>query len=241
MDAAHQYDPVADFPLNPLNLIADLNAALGFLYEHPEEGAGTPVLQGQFQDSTYYLIPTDILPLLRPIAALPAVGTLLAVVLDPPLRVLVETGYDRTINPGAPTPAKYLYFPNPVKAAADFLTAIPTGWDNGVAYLTADPANRPFHTTPPGPYGVGGPPVYAGAVDPYGPPTPVVEAPAPTRSTADRAASALPRAHARNRAAGEAGKTGKPQPAAAPARAGARSTVPNRRAASTTEPLRSRS
>ena len=237
VDVAHQYDPVSDFPLNPLNLIADLNTALGFLYEHPEEGAGTPVLQGQFQDSTYYLIPTDILPLLRPVAALPAVGTLLAVVLDPPLRVLVETGYDRTINPGAPTPAKYLYFPNPIKAAADFLTAIPTGWDNGVAYLTANPANRPFHTTPPGPYGVGGPPVYAGAVDPYGPPTPAAEAPAPTRSTADRASSALSRAHAHagNRAAGKA------QPAAAPARAGARSTVPNRRAASTTEPLRSRS
>ena len=225
VDAAHQYDPVADFPLNPLNLLADLNVALGFLYEHPEEGAGTPELQGQYQDSTYYLIPADTIPLLRPIAALPGVGPLLATVLDPPLRVLVETGYDRTINPGAPTPAKYLYVPDPIKVAVDFVTAIPTGWDNGVAYLTGDPTNRPFRTTPPGPYGVGGPPVYTGAVDPYGPPTPAVSS-APARGTAALTGHR---------------PVGKAQRAAAPVRAGTRSAVPNRRAASSTDPLRNRS
>ena len=162
---------------------------------------------------------------MRPIAALPGVGPLLATVLDPPLRVLVETGYDRTVNPGAPTPAKYLYVPNPIKVAVDFVTAIPTGWDNGVAYLTGDPTNRPFRTTPPGPYGVGGPPVYTGAVDPYGPPTPAVSS-APARGTA---------ALTGHRPAGKA------QRAAAPVRAGTRSAVPNRRAASSTGPLRNRS
>jgi hypothetical protein len=172
VDAVHQYDPVGDFPINPLNLLADLNALAGFFYEHPEGGTGTPALQGQYQDSTYYLIPATTLPLLRPLTVVPYLGPLLATVLDPPLRVLVETGYDRTINPGAPTPAKYLYFPNPITTAVNLLKAIPTGWDNGIAYITGDPANRPFHTTPPGPYGVGGPPVYAGAIDPYGPPTP---------------------------------------------------------------------
>ena len=30
-----QYDGVADFPLYPLNLVADLNAVLGFFYVHP--------------------------------------------------------------------------------------------------------------------------------------------------------------------------------------------------------------
>ena len=172
VDAVHQYDPVGDFPINPLNLLADLNALVGFFYEHPEGGSGTPALQGQYQDSTYYLVPTTTLPLLRPLTVVPYLGPLLATILDPPLRVLVETGYDRTINPGAPTPAKYLYFPNPITTAANFLKAIPTGWDNGIAYVTGDQANRPFHTTPPEPYGVGGPPVYTGAVDPYGPPTP---------------------------------------------------------------------
>jgi hypothetical protein len=69
-----------------------------------------------------------------------------------------------------------------VTTAINLLVSIPTGWDNGIAYATGDPANRPFHTTAPGPYGVGGPPVYAGAVDPYGPPTP-----------ASATANALPR------------------------------------------------
>jgi len=90
----------------------------------------------------------------------------------PPLRVLVETGYDRTINPGQPTPANLLYFPNPVATTKNFLVAIPTGWDNGIATITNDPANRPFHTEPQGTYGVGGPPVDTGAIDPYGDPTP---------------------------------------------------------------------
>jgi len=172
VDTAHQYDPIADSPTNPLNLLSTLNSLMGFVYEHPEGGLGTPELQGQYQDSTYYLVPTPTIPLLRPLNALPIVGSLLATILDPPLRVLVETGYDRTINPGAPTPAKFLYVPNPVNTVVNFLVAIPTGWDNGIAYVTGDPANRPFHTTVPGAYGVGGPPVNAGAIDPYGPPSP---------------------------------------------------------------------
>lgn len=175
VDVVHQYDPVADFPSNPLRLLADVNTLLGFAYEHPEGHSGAPFLQGQYQDSTYYLIPTDTLPLLQPLNFIPFLGPLLATTLDPPLRVLVETGYDRTINPGTPTPAKFLYFPNPIATACDFLAAIPNGWDNGIAYVTGDPSNRPFHTTPAGPYGVGGPPVNAGAIDPYGPPTPLPE------------------------------------------------------------------
>lgn len=181
VDVVHQYDPVADFPTNPLRLLSMVNSLLGFAYEHPEGHSGTPLLQGQYQDTTYYLIPTGTLPLLRPLTIVPFLGPLLATTLDPRLRVLVETGYNRTINPGTPTTAKYAYFPNPVTTARNFLAAIPNGWDNGIAYLTGDPANRPFHTTPAGPYGVGGPPVNAGAIDPYGPPTPL---PAPGTTAA---------------------------------------------------------
>lgn len=173
VDVAHQYDPVADFPLNPLNPLALINSLLGFRYEHPEELVGIPELQGQYQDSTYYLIPTTTLPLLQPLLALNSVGPLIAAILDPPLRVLVESAYDRTINPGTPRTANYFYMANPVKLTVDFLKAIPNGWDNGIAYVTGNPANRPFHTTPAGPYGVGGPPVDTGAIDPYGPPTPL--------------------------------------------------------------------
>ena len=46
-DLVHQYDPVGDFPTNPLNALALVNALIGFAYEHPEGGFGTPELQGQ--------------------------------------------------------------------------------------------------------------------------------------------------------------------------------------------------
>jgi len=99
----------------------------------------------------------------------------MAAALDPPLRVLVEAGYDRTINPGQPTPAQWGYTPNLVKTAADLVRSVPTGWDDAIAVATDDPANRPFHTEPQGVYGVGGPPVYAGAIDPYAPVPPAAQ------------------------------------------------------------------
>jgi len=171
VDVAHQYDGWVDFPTNPANLIADANAVLGalFLHSQPLTIGGRSQLQGHYQDSTYYLDSSPVLPLLIPLAAIPFVGSPLAAALDPPLRVLVEAGYDRTINPGQPTPAQWLYAPNPFDVAVNFVHAIPTGWDDAIADITNDPANRPFHTQPQGVYGVGGPPVYAGAIDPYGP------------------------------------------------------------------------
>ncbi len=171
VDVAHQYDGWVDVPTNPVNLIADANALLGALFLHgqPLTVGGTSQLQGYYQDSTYYLDPSPVLPLLIPLAAIPFVGSPLAAALDPPLRVLVEAGYDRTINPGQPTPAQWLYATNPVDAAVNLVRSIPTGWDDAIADVTNDPANRPFHTQPQGVYGVGGPPVYAGAIDPYGP------------------------------------------------------------------------
>ncbi|MFM9033407.1 MAG: PE-PPE domain-containing protein [Mycobacterium sp.] len=200
VDIAHQYDPVADFPTNPLRPLSLINTLMGFRYEHPEGAAGTPQLQGQYQDSTYYLIPTTTLPLLQPLTILPWFGPLIATVADPPLRVLVESGYDRTVNPGSPTPAKFLYHPKPVRTGVNVLKAIPNGWDNGIAYITKDPDNRPFGTTPQGPYGVGGPPVDAGAIDPYGPPTPAAT---PAESVTMRRTSPIRRLPVRAKATAE--------------------------------------
>jgi hypothetical protein len=171
VDFARQYDLFADFPAHPLNLLADVNALLGFVV-HARTFNGDPQLQGQYQDTTYYFSPTPTLPLVAPIYLLPVVGPTLAALLDPPLRVLVEAAYERTINPGQPTPARFLHVPDVSKLLKDFVVAIPTGWDDAIAVATNDPANRPFRTAPPGVFGVGGPPVYVGAIDPYGPPTP---------------------------------------------------------------------
>jgi hypothetical protein len=94
--------------------------------------------------------------------------------LDPALRVIVEAGYDRTKSPGEPTPFNLLYFPNPAALGTNFLVAVPTGLDNGLA---AAGVGRALGTTPvTNPYGVGAP-------DPKtGEPAPVV-APVPLAAT----------------------------------------------------------
>ena len=156
-DIARQYDGIADAPVNPLNPIADLNAAMGFYYLHgqyPNADPATAIYQGQYQDTNYYLIPTYPLPLLMPLDSIPVVGFALADTLDPALRVIVESAYDRSTPPGVPTPFNPLYFPNPATFGTDLLLAIPTGLDNGISDFTG---TRPLGTTRPGPYGVGGP------------------------------------------------------------------------------------
>jgi len=224
VDIAAQYDGWADFPTNPFNPFASVNAVLGMFFMHGDVKAfsGAAQLQGHYQDTTYYLLPAEMLPLVIPLSTIPIVGPALARALDPPLRVLVEAGYDRTINPGQPTPANYLYFPDPVKTLIDFTAAIPTGWDDAITSITSNPADRPFRTAPQPVYGVGGPPVYSGAVDPYGPvdPSPTVAVatakPATTESelslTGVRAAGPAATFGQRTRASGAAPSSASARP-----------------------------
>jgi hypothetical protein len=167
-DIARQYDGVADAPTNPLNVVADANAIMGFALLHsqyPNVNLNDPnaplVDQGTYGDTQYYLIPTTTLPLLMPVAMVPVVGPVVATTLDPALRVIVESGYDRTISPGQPTPFNLLYFPNPANFGANLLVAVPTGLDNGLAEAGV---GRALGTTPvTNPYGVGGPDPRTGA------------------------------------------------------------------------------
>jgi hypothetical protein len=161
-DVARQYDGIADAPTNPLNLVADANAIMGFALLHsqyPNVNLNDPnaplVDQGTYGDTQYYLIPTTTLPLLMPVAMVPVVGPVVATILDPALRVIVEAGYDRTKSPGEPAPFNLLYFPNPGAFGTNLLVAVPTGLDNG---LTTVGVGRVLGTTPvTNPYGVGGP------------------------------------------------------------------------------------
>jgi hypothetical protein len=163
VDISRQYDGWSDQPTNPLNLLAELNALMGTYYLH-QNYDDVIFSQGKLQDTvgdtSYYLIPTPILPLLLPLAQVPLVGIPLAKTLDPVLRVLVEAGYDRTISPGQPALYNPLYFPNPIAFGVNLIVAIPTGLDNGLEDVIGI---RPLGTLTPGPYGVGGPPV---AIDP---------------------------------------------------------------------------
>jgi hypothetical protein len=122
---------------------------------------GGAVLQDQYGDTTYYMIPTTTLPLLIPLSNIPGIGFGLADMMDPALRVLVESGYDRTISPGQPTPYNYSYSPNLTTLFNNLNLANQTGMDN----LSQDLGmGRPLGTTRPdlsgqGAYGIGGPPV----------------------------------------------------------------------------------
>jgi PE-PPE domain len=157
VDIAAQYDAWADVPLNPLNLVAVANWYSSYVhYNYKNVNLGDPgiINQGQYGDTTYYMIPTKILPLLTSVTQLPVIGYPVADALDAPLRVLVEAGYDRTISPGQPAPWNPLYVGDPVKVAASFAVSIPTGLDNAFEDTIGI---RPFGTERPGPYGVGGP------------------------------------------------------------------------------------
>jgi hypothetical protein len=164
-DIARQYDGIADAPTNPLNLVSDANAIIGFAYLHGQYAntdPATAINQGTYGDTHYYLIPTYPLPLLMPIqqigSALPggtAITGPLVDTLDPPLRVIVEAGYDRTTSPGQPTPFNVLYFPNPTPFGTNLLIAVPSGLDNGFQDVGL---GRALGTSPStNTFGVGGP------------------------------------------------------------------------------------
>ncbi|WP_204079190.1 PE-PPE domain-containing protein [Mycobacterium riyadhense] len=142
-DYAIQYDGAADFPQFPINLIADANAIAGFLFLHPYYNTLTPaqiasgVVQPVSPDSltTYILIPSDELPLLIPLRAVPILGSPLAELIEPDLRVLVELGYDRTAYQDVPTP--FGLFPNvdPATVMADLQQGAVEGIHNALAEL----------------------------------------------------------------------------------------------------------
>lgn len=96
-----EYDGFADFPRYPINLLADLNAIMGIPFVHGDyqhltqaqiDSAIQLPTEGPTQ-STYYMIPTQHLPLLEPVRSIPYLGNPLAELLEPNLRVLVNLGY----------------------------------------------------------------------------------------------------------------------------------------------------
>lgn len=158
-DIARQYDGWADFPTNPLNALATVNAILGIYYLHGQYTQVDPTdLQDpstdvdQYNDTTYYTLDTPILPLLLPLQQAGVPNAVLAG-FDAPLRVLVEAGYDRGTSPGEATGINIFSGPDPITLAANFFAAIPVGIDDG---LEQSNGIRPLGTQQAGIYGVGG-------------------------------------------------------------------------------------
>ncbi len=143
-----QYDGFADIPLYPLNLVADLNAVLGFVYVHlylfdvslPADPTASPAYRGtdRRHRATTSSITQD-LPLFGPLRTLGVPESLIDVV-EPFFREIVELGYDRTIPPGEPTPARLIPPLNPATVAADLVDAVGEGVNNA----RPSPARRPL-------------------------------------------------------------------------------------------------
>jgi hypothetical protein len=96
-----EYDGFADFPRYPINLLSDLNALLGILFVHTQypdltdlgSAVEVPTSAGYDGATSYYMIPTDDLPLLDPLRSIPVIGNPLSDLLQPDLEVLVNLGY----------------------------------------------------------------------------------------------------------------------------------------------------
>lgn len=175
VDIAFQYDGVVDFPLYPVNLLADLNAAAGFWYIHgsylapngrnPDElpngltpaelaaAIADPANQQHLDDhdTTYVLIPTPNLPLLQPLREFGAfthtefLTTPIIDLIQPALRVLIETGYNRALPYSTPAPFRLIPPINPVTVTVDLVNAVGQGIRAAINDITS-PA-KPTATT----------------------------------------------------------------------------------------------
>jgi PPE-repeat protein len=152
IDYTVQYDGVADSPQYPIDIFADANAIAGFFFVHPAYDALTPaqIASGVVEpvspadtQTTYILIPSQNLPLLDPLRAIPLVGNPLADLVQPDLRVLVELGYDRAAYQDLPTP--FGLFPNVDQAmvAAELQQGAVQGVNNALADLGLPPPSGP--------------------------------------------------------------------------------------------------
>ncbi|WP_231751033.1 PE-PPE domain-containing protein [Mycobacterium sp. NAZ190054] len=153
-EIARQYDGFTDFPLYPLNLLADLNAILGILYVHTHifdvslpahEPMKSPAFRGTYGDTSYYVFENPDLPLFGPLRTLGVPEPVIDVV-EPFFRVLVELGYDRTIPPWEPTPARLIPKLDPVKLIVDLINAVGEGINNAAALVGLPPLVK---TSPP--------------------------------------------------------------------------------------------
>jgi hypothetical protein len=99
----------------------------------------------KFGDTTYITVTPKVLPLVVPLHSI-GLG-FVADLIEPALRVIIEeTGYDRTIPYGQPTPFRLFPVVDPIKLAVDVLAAIPAGIEQALGNAGLTPTLVP--TTP---------------------------------------------------------------------------------------------
>ncbi|HEU0190250.1 MAG TPA: PE-PPE domain-containing protein [Mycobacterium sp.] len=148
-----EYDGFSDFPKYPIDLLSDLNAFLGIIYQHhatltdtaQQVANAVPVATSAADTmSDYYVLPTNTLPLLEPLQAIPVIGKPLVDLIQPDLSILINLGYgqiggvDPTTglitggwDPGpANVPTPLQLFPTNLNWG-DVFTALGKGWQQG--------------------------------------------------------------------------------------------------------------
>lgn len=162
-DYAIRWEGIADMTLYPANPVSLVNSLLGFWFDHgtylavnqnsdpgelpggwPVElwqdfidnpGAYPDIVDVQVHgDTTYYTITPRMTPIARAVQMVPVIGVPIANLIDPALRVFIETtGYDRSISFGEPTRARLIPIFNPITLALDLVPAIVEGVENMLA------------------------------------------------------------------------------------------------------------
>ena len=160
-DYVQQYDGLGgDFPFRPFNLLATFNALAGYALLHGDvvnQPSSDALFQGKHGDTSYYMFPTELVPILMPLQMVGVPKPILSF-FDEFARVLIEDAYLRDVNPGVATAASLLPFGDPIALALKLLAAIPVAIDNALEDLGV---GRALGTTASGPFGVGGPPLPA--------------------------------------------------------------------------------
>ncbi|OBI11701.1 PE family protein [Mycobacterium sp. E2327] len=146
-----EYDGFADFPRYPINIVSDLNAVAGILFVHTtyldltptqvNNAIQLPTSPGYTGHTTYYMIPTADLPLLKPLDAIPVIGKPLVDLIQPDMKVLVNLGYgpDPTLGYStspADVPTPFGLFPDANPATV--FNALAAGTQQGVHDFSLD-------------------------------------------------------------------------------------------------------
>jgi diacyltrehalose acyltransferase len=144
-----EYSGASDFPQYANNIYADLNAVDGYIDLHPYLLTGWPAyfnpaeLAGAVAQPTsdadvatsYFLIPTQDLPLLEGLRDAPGAPSVLADLIQPDMRVLVDLGYNWTGDADVVTPAQYTSPDIDTTAVDSYLAA---GADQGMIASLVD-------------------------------------------------------------------------------------------------------
>jgi len=116
-----------------------------------------PANQTVYGDTTYITIPTKTLPIVRPFlefGGFTHTSFIIKPIVDlvaPVLRVLIDTGYDRSLSPGVPAPFRLIPLINPITLTVDLINAAGEGVKAAISDITGGKVQLPVGATTPAP------------------------------------------------------------------------------------------